>query len=180
MYWHTVTYSTVAAYALILIAAIGAACYFVFPQASGSVLHKVAAALAGPAKASTNPMARQARFVNLDGKVQVKKANSVQWANADYQLTLDKGDLIRTVRKAPRASHSCDGTTYTVKGDTFVTVEENAIDQIALPGSPCTSAPVRSTWPRGVGMSPRSKAEFPLKMRWPLCMKIAAPTSERS
>jgi len=33
--------------------------------------------------------ARQARFVNLDGKVQVKKVNSVEWQSADYQLTLD-------------------------------------------------------------------------------------------
>lgn len=128
VYWHTVTYSTVAAYALILLAVIGAACYFVFPQASGSVLHKMAAALAGPAKASTNPMARQARFVNLDGKVQVKKANSVQWANADYQLTLDKGDLIRTDSEGVARIAFGDGTTYTVKGDTLVTVEENKID----------------------------------------------------
>ena len=50
--------------------------------------------------------ARQARFVNLDGKVQVKKVNSVQWVNADYQLTLDKGDLIQTGPKESRASLS--------------------------------------------------------------------------
>ena len=45
--------------------------------------------------------ARQARFVNLDGKVQVKKVNSVTWENADYQLTLDKGrsDADRTGRR---------------------------------------------------------------------------------
>ena len=66
--------------------------------------------------------------MNLDGKVQVKKVNSVQWANADYQLTLDKGDLIQTGTEGVARIAFADGTTYTVKGDTLVTVEENAVD----------------------------------------------------
>ena len=66
--------------------------------------------------------------MNLDGKVQVKKVNSVQWANADYQLTLDKGDLIQTGSEGVARLQFADGTTYTVKGDTLVTVEENTID----------------------------------------------------
>ena len=73
--------------------------------------------------------ARQARFVNLDGKVQVKKVNSVQWMNADYQLTLDKGDLIQTGAEGVARIAFADGTTYTVKGDTLVTVEENIVQQ---------------------------------------------------
>ena len=73
--------------------------------------------------------ARQARFVNLDGKVQVKKVNSVTWANADYQLTLDKGDLIQTGSEGVARIAFADGTTYTVKGDTLVTVEENLVEQ---------------------------------------------------
>jgi len=36
------------------------------------------------------------KFVNLDGKVQVKKVNSVQWVDADFHTVLDKGDLIQT------------------------------------------------------------------------------------
>ena len=76
-----------------------------------------------------NPSSRQARFVNLDGKVQVKKVNSVQWVNADYQVTLDKGDLIQTTSEGVARIAFADGTTYTVKGDTLVTVEENIIEQ---------------------------------------------------
>ena len=71
--------------------------------------------------------ARQARFVNLDGKVQIKKVNSLQWVNADYQITLDKGDEIETGSDGVARVSFADGTEYTVKGDTFVTVEENTV-----------------------------------------------------
>ncbi len=67
--------------------------------------------------------------MNLDGKVQVKKVNSVQWTTADYQLTLDKGDLIQTDSEGVARIAFADGTTYTVKGDTLVTVEENNVSQ---------------------------------------------------
>jgi len=59
----------------------------------------------------------------------VKKANSVQWANADYQITLDKGDLIQTGSDGMARIAFADGTTCTVKGDTYVTVEENFVGQ---------------------------------------------------
>jgi hypothetical protein len=66
--------------------------------------------------------------VNLDGKVQVKKVNSVTWASADYQLTLDKGDLVQTGPEGVARIAFADGTQYTVKGDTLVTVEENLVE----------------------------------------------------
>ena len=128
VYWHTVTYKTVVILVLLFIAIVAGATYLVFPGASGSVLNKIANTLTRPDAPATAPTAKQARFVNLDGKVQVKKVNSVQWANADYQLTLDKGDLIQTGSEGVARLQFADGTTYTVKGDTLVTVEENTID----------------------------------------------------
>ena len=92
------------------------------------MLGKIADTLTRPSAPTSSPTAKQARFVNLDGKVQVKKVNSVQWANADYQLTLDKGDLIQTGSEGVARLQFADGTTYTVKGDTLVTVEENLIE----------------------------------------------------
>ncbi|HEY6467123.1 MAG TPA: FecR domain-containing protein, partial [Candidatus Acidoferrales bacterium] len=77
----------------------------------------------------SSPIARQARFVNLDGKVQVKKADSVQWTNADYTVTLDKGDLIQTGPEGVARIAFADGTEYTVQADTLVTVEENNVGQ---------------------------------------------------
>ncbi|MDE3110342.1 MAG: FecR domain-containing protein, partial [Acidobacteriota bacterium] len=104
--------------------------YLVFPEVSSKVIQAVENAVS-PASGgvATRPVGKQARFVNLDGKVQVKKANSVQWASADYQITLDKGDLIQTGPEGVARIVFADGTTYTVKGDTLVTVEENIVNQ---------------------------------------------------
>src|SRR3989475_6648526 len=101
----------------------------------------------------------QARFVNLDGKVEIKRANSVTWENADYRTTLDRGDLIRTGDDGAARLTFVDGTTYTIKSNSFVTVEQNYIDR-----DQSTSAAVHissgamdlatGTWP-----SSRSRAE---------------------
>src|SRR6202167_469195 len=129
VYWHTVKYRTVVLYALVVTAIVLAMVYLVFPDFSNSVLRKISSASGSPDSGVANPSSRQARFVNLDGKVQVKKVNSVQWVNADYQVTLDKGDLIQTTSEGVARIAFADGTTYTVKGDTLVTVEENIVDQ---------------------------------------------------
>jgi hypothetical protein len=129
VYWHTVKYRTVVLYAVVVMAIVLAAVYLVFPDFSNGVLRRISNTSAGPDSGVANPSSRQARFVNLDGKVQVKKVNSVQWVNADYQVTLDKGDLIQTTSEGVARIAFADGTTDTVKGDTLVTVEENIVDQ---------------------------------------------------
>src|SRR5271154_6888804 len=129
VYWHTVKYRTVVLYAIVLTAIALSMVYLVFPDFSSAVMHRISAAGGPPDGGVANPSSRQARFVNLDGKVQVKKVNSVQWENADYQVTLDKGDLIQTTSEGVARIAFADGTTYTVKGDTLVTVEENIVDQ---------------------------------------------------
>ena len=130
VYWHTVKYRTVILYAVVLTAIVLAMVYLVFPDFSGAVLKKIESVGANTNDGVVaNLSSRQARFVNLDGKVQVKKVNSVQWVNADYQVTLDKGDLIQTSSEGVARIAFADGTTYTVKGDTLVTVEENLVEQ---------------------------------------------------
>ncbi len=129
VYWHTVKYRTVVLYAVVITAIVLSTVYLVFPDFSNGVLRKISNPSGTPDNGVANPSSRQARFVNLDGKVQVKKVNSVQWVNADYQVTLDKGDLIQTTSEGVARIAFADGTTYTVKGDTLVTVEENIVDQ---------------------------------------------------
>ena len=126
VYWHTVKYRTVALYAVVIVAILLAGTYLVFPAVSNVVLKKLSDVMNPNDGGVANPSSRQARFVNLDGKVQVKKANSVQWVNADYQVTLDKGDLIQTGPEGMARIAFGDGTQYTIKGDTQVTVEENS------------------------------------------------------
>jgi hypothetical protein len=128
VYWHTVTYKTVALYGFLIIAIVGAASYLVFPETSANLIKRVTDSMNSHEAAVATINARQARFVNLDGKVQVKKVNSVTWENADYQLTLDKGDLIQTGSEGVARIAFADGTTYTVKGDTLVTVEQNIVE----------------------------------------------------
>ena len=103
--------------------------------------------------------AKQAKFVNLDGRVQVKKVNSVQWVTADYRMALDKGDLIQTGGDGAARVTFADGTTYTVQSDTLVTVEENSVgrDSETRVAMHITSGAVdlaTGTWD-----SPKSKAE---------------------
>jgi FecR protein len=130
VYWHTVKYRTVFLYVVVVTAIVLASTYLVFPEASGKLLSTISDAIGHPDPGvAANISARQARFVNLDGKVQVKKANSVQWVTADYQITLDKGDLIQTGPEGMARIAFADGTTYTVKADTYVTVEENFVGQ---------------------------------------------------
>jgi hypothetical protein len=129
VYWHTVTYKTIAVYIAIFLVVLLMGGYFAFPGRSAALVKRMTDAMTKPGNAGAAATARQVRFVNLDGKVQVKKVNSVQWANADYQLSLDKGDQIRTDTEGVARIAFADGTTYTVKGDTLVTVEENAVDQ---------------------------------------------------
>jgi len=125
--WHTVRYRTVVLYFLGAISLILIGFYIVFPRASAVIIDRISEAISPHDSRVSTITARQARFVNLDGKVQVKKVNSVQWTNADYQLSLDKGDLIQTDSEGAARIAFADGTTYTVKGDTLVTVEENNV-----------------------------------------------------
>jgi hypothetical protein len=127
VYWHTVTYRTVLLYILVLTSILFTGAYLVFPTISAALIQKISEAVSPHDTGVATISAKQARFVNLDGKVQIKKVNSVQWTNADYQLTLDKGDLIQTDSEGVARIAFADGTTYTVKGDTLVTVEENDV-----------------------------------------------------
>ena len=127
VYWHSVRYRTVLVYILVIATIVFTGMYLVFPTVSTAIVRRISEAVLPHDSGVATITAKQARFVNLDGKVQVKKVNSVQWVNADYQLTLDKGDLIQTDSEGVARIAFADGTTYTVKGDTLVTVEENNV-----------------------------------------------------
>ena len=127
VYWHAVSYKQLITYSLILVAVIFGAVYFVTPGFYAAVLKKVSNAVSG-GDSDVVPLAiTQAKFVNLDGRVQVKKVNSVTWVDADYRTTLDKGDLIQTAAEGAARITFADSTSYTIKADTLVTVEENNI-----------------------------------------------------
>jgi hypothetical protein len=127
VYWHTVTYKTVAIYAVILAAIVFAALYLVNPSVYTHAYDAWVKTVAGGDSGAEPITQTQAKFVNLDGKVQVKKVNSVQWVNADFHTSLDKGDQIQTSADGAARITFADGTTYTVQPGTFITVEENSM-----------------------------------------------------
>jgi hypothetical protein len=127
VYWTAVTYKTVIVYALILLGAILGILYLMSPDLYSSLYHKASNAISTPDTENLTISQMQAKFVNLDGKVQIKKVNSVQWVTADYKTTLDKGDFVQTGSDSAARITFADGTTYTVKSDTLVTVEENSM-----------------------------------------------------
>jgi len=125
LYWETVTYKTVIVYAALLLAIIGATLVILRPDWYAVTLRKVTNAVNNTDSDAGTFTQTQAKFVNLTGKVQVKKVDSVQWVDADYRTSLDKGDLVQTANDGAARITFADGTTYTVKAETLVTVEEN-------------------------------------------------------
>jgi FecR protein len=131
VYWHAVSYKTVALFVLLLIALVFAGIYFVFPNAYANAYAYIASKFASAVTtADADPMSAsqsKIKFVNLDGKVQVKKVNSVQWVDADYHTVLDKGDLIQTGSDGLARIAFADSTSYVVNRETLITVEENNV-----------------------------------------------------
>jgi hypothetical protein len=126
--WHAVTYKTVIVYGLLLGAIILAGMFIVFPSLYSAVTRKISTAIESNDSENAAVTQTQAKFVNLDGRVQVKKVSSVQWTDADYRTSLDKGDLVQTGTDGYARVTFADGTSYTVKPGTLITVEENSMN----------------------------------------------------
>ncbi len=134
--WKTVTYRSVILAALGVLAIFGFLMHMAFPKftdstvkAAGSLsaglLEKVAG-LAPPLKAPSPAVAQQANFTALDGTVRVRKGNSNSWINANYNVPLEKGDVVQTGAEGMAKIVFNDGTNYTVKQDSLIVIEENS------------------------------------------------------
>src|SRR6266566_4172195 len=128
VYWKAVTYKTVIAYILLAAAILCGGVLLAKPDLYSAAVAKLNSKLSNVTPEPVEADQKNAKFVNLDGKVQVKKVNSVQWVEADYRTSLDRGDLVQTGSDGAARITFADGTTYTVKPDTLVTVEENSTD----------------------------------------------------
>jgi FecR protein len=157
--WRAITYRTVALYSVLAIVIVCAGVYVARPEWLSRTFERVSHSLVAAPSDAAALAQNQARFVNLDGKVEIKRANSVTWENADYRTTLDRGDLIRTGDDGAARLTFVDGTTYTIKSNSFVTVEQNYIDRgqstsVAVHISSGAVDLATGTW-----QSPRSRAE---------------------
>src|SRR6202049_1264398 len=97
-------------------------------KAVGNVADKALQRVAGmaPAGAGGVSTAQQAHFTALDGTVRIKKSNGNSWVAADYNVPLDKGDVVQTGSEGMAKVVFNDGTSYTVKQDSLIVIEENS------------------------------------------------------
>ena len=132
VYWRAVTYKTVVGYSCLGVAILFGGFYLAKPDWYSFVYKKFTNAVNNAVSNSDPELAgtdqKKAKFVNLDGKVEVKKVDSVKWADADFRTSLDKGDQIKTGPDGDARITFADGTTYTMKPDSLVVVEENSTE----------------------------------------------------
>jgi hypothetical protein len=159
VYWTNVTYRQIFLYALMAIGLIVAVIYLMNPAWINSALDHIGRAANGGDASGTPSAPGQVRFVNLDGAVQVKKVNSVTWQNASLGITLDKGDFIQTAADGLAKLEFPDGTTYTVKADTLVTVEENSVGRDRATNVSVRISSGTVDWATPTWDSPGSKAQ---------------------
>ncbi len=133
--WKTVTYRSVALLILAGAVVFFVAVRFTFPQftesgikAASGVANRALERVAGmaPAAGSGVSTAQQAHFTALDGTVRVKKGNGNSWVAADYNIPLEKGDVVQTGSEGMAKVVFNDGTSYTVKQDSLIVIEENS------------------------------------------------------
>ncbi len=133
--WTTVTYRSLALLILAVAVVFFIAMRAAFPQftqsgiqkaddIAGKLLERVAGM--APATGSGTLTAQQAHFTALDGTVRVKKGNGNSWVTADYNIPLEKGDVVQTGSEGMAKVVFNDGTSYTVKQDSLIVIEENS------------------------------------------------------
>ena len=134
--WKQVTYRSVIMALLGVALIIGALMHVAFPKftdstvkaagrVSSGLLEKVAG-LAPPLKGPSAAVGQQAHFTALDGTIRVRKGNGNSWINADYNVPLEKGDVVQTGAEGMAKIVFNDGTNYTVKQDSLIVIEENS------------------------------------------------------
>ena len=134
--WKTVTYRSVLLAILAAVLLLSTILYFAFPSFTenqlkdagnliGTLLGQVAGA-AGASGKSRSMNSQQAHFTALDGTIRVKKLNGNTWITADYNVPLEKGDVVQTGPEGMAKIVFNDGTNYTVKQDSLIVIEENS------------------------------------------------------
>ncbi len=98
----------------------------------------------GPPQVEATPVPTQtsARFVNIEGSVQVKFSGTLQWVSADRGVVLNKSDLVRTGSGSSAEVRFFDGTVFQIRPDSLVTIEETSEDPEVTPASRRRSHPV--------------------------------------
>jgi hypothetical protein len=136
----TITYRSVLMGMLGVLLLASVVMYFAFPDTAnklvisgqislGKILAKMGVVNGVPGTGpGTEPGPQQAHFTNIDGNVRVRKASNNVWVVADYSLALERGDVVQTSPEGLAKVVFTDGTNYTVKPGTLITIQENSVN----------------------------------------------------
>ncbi len=127
IYWYTITYRTVLLWTLLLAVLVACASFPFIKQPITRFLATQAKKILDPESNPTSPgLGKSGGFAIIKGTVKVKKASSNQWISADYQTKLETGDYIQTSSDGNSRIQFPDGTTYDMKPDSLLVVQENS------------------------------------------------------
>lgn len=139
--WTTISYRSVLLAVLAVFVLLGVVMYILFPgptksamNAASKAVGNLAAKLGFETPTNKNNAAagsQQAQFTAIDGTVRVKKANDNTWIAADFNVLLDKGDVVQTGAEGIAKIVFADGTNYTLKQDSLIVIEENSTNERA-------------------------------------------------
>ena len=132
--WTTISYRTIAFYAILALLLAGFVLYLIAPntfaRAARKTLNTISAGMMRSSGADATTTKREAHFVNIDGTVRIKKARSLEWIPADYNTSLEKGDFVQTGSTGVARIIFADGTNYILKPDALIVVEESREDPV--------------------------------------------------
>jgi hypothetical protein len=134
----TITYRSVLTGILAVLLLAAVVMYFAFPDTAnkailsgqislGKWLNKMGVN-AGDRGLAPDPGPQQAHFTNIDGNVRVRKGSTNAWVVADYTLALERGDVVQTSPEGMAKVVFTDGTNYTVKPGSLITIQENSVN----------------------------------------------------
>lgn len=72
-----------------------------------------------------------AQFTTIEGNVQVKRAGTLEWLAAGKSMQLRQNDLVRTGANGAAEIRFADGTLFTVRPDSLITIEESSQNPVS-------------------------------------------------
>jgi preprotein translocase subunit YajC len=79
--------------------------------------------------ANINEVGRKsARFIQIEGKVRVKRANETEFREASEEMSLEAGDTIQTLSGSVARVQFVDGSSYTIRPDTTLVIKDNSLN----------------------------------------------------
>jgi hypothetical protein len=129
IYWYTITYRQILLWGLLLAALLSlAALPFIKEPVKQFLANQAKKILETDLTQNSAGMNKSGGFAIIKGVVKVKKASANQWNSADYQTKLETGDYIQTSSDGIARIQFPDGTTYDMKPDSLLVVQENSED----------------------------------------------------